>query len=34
MEQSVIEFLKETGMALLWLFIGYLVGEKSGRKDE
>lgn len=32
----MIEFLKETGMAILWMFVGYLVGEKKGRekKDE
>lgn len=28
----MIEFLKETGMALVWLFVGYLVGEKNGRE--
>lgn len=29
----MIEFLKEAGMALLWVMIGYLVGERS-RKDK
>lgn len=26
--------LKEIGMALVWLFLGYLVGERSARKDK
>ena len=28
----VIEFIKEAGMALLWVFLGYLVGERN-RKE-
>lgn len=30
----MIDFIKDVGMALVWLFIGYLVGERSARKDE
>ncbi len=30
----MIEFIKEAGMALLWLMLGYLVGERSNRKDK
>jgi len=30
----MIDFIKEVGMALVWLFLGYLVGERSTRKDE
>lgn len=30
----MIEFIKEVGMALVWLFLGYLVGERSVRKDK
>lgn len=30
----IIDFIKEVGMALVWLFIGYLVGERSFRKDK
>lgn len=30
----IIELLKEVGMALVWLFLGYLVGERSARKDK
>ncbi len=30
----IIELLKEVGMALVWLLLGYLVGERSARKDK
>ncbi len=30
----MIDFIKEAGMALLWLMLGYLVGERSNRKDK
>lgn len=30
----MIEFIKSVGMALVWLFLGYLVGERSQRKDK
>lgn len=30
----MIDFIKGVGMALVWLFLGYLVGERSARKDE
>lgn len=30
----MIEFAKEVGMAILWLMLGYLVGERSNRKDK
>lgn len=30
----MIEFVKEVGMALLWLFVGYLVGECSQQKNK
>lgn len=32
----MIDLLKEVGMAVLWLFVGYLVGERQARegKDE
>lgn len=30
----IIEFAKEVGMAILWLMLGYLVGERSNRKDK
>ena len=26
---NMIEFIKEVGMAVLWLMLGYLVGERS-----
>ena len=29
----IIDFIKEVGMALVWLFLGYLVGERSAGKD-
>ena len=28
----MIELFKEFGMAILWLFLGYLVGERAARK--
>lgn len=28
----MIDFIKDVGMAILWLFLGYLVGERSARK--
>lgn len=30
----MIELIKEFGMAILWLFIGYLVGERAARKEK
>ena len=30
----MIEFIKEFGMAILWLFLGYLVGERAARKEK
>lgn len=30
----MIEFIKEAGMAVLRLMLGYLVGERSNRKDK
>lgn len=30
----MIELLKEVGMAILWLMLGYLIGERSARKDK
>ncbi|HGY9798116.1 TPA: hypothetical protein ACOOPT_001941 [Streptococcus pneumoniae] len=27
----MIELIKEFGMAILWLFLGYLVGERDGQ---
>lgn len=30
----MIDLLKEAGMALVWLLLGYLVGERSARKDK
>ena len=29
----MIELIKEFGMAILWLFLGYLVGERTARKE-
>ena len=29
----MIEFIKEAGMALLWVFLGYLVGERNSKKQ-
>lgn len=28
----MIELIKEFGMAILWLFLGYLIGERAARK--
>lgn len=28
------DFIKEIGMAILWLFLGYLLGERSTRGDK
>jgi len=28
----MIEFIKETGMAFVWLFLGYLLGERQNKK--
>ena len=33
-EKEMIEFIKSVGMALVWLFLGYLVGERNARKDK
>ena len=30
----MIELVKEFGMAILWLFLGYLIGERAARKDK
>lgn len=30
----MIELIKEFGMAILWLFLGYLVGERAARKEK
>lgn len=30
----MIDFIKDAGMALVWLLLGYLVGERSARKDK
>lgn len=30
----MIEFIKSVGMALVWLLLGYLVGERNARKDK
>lgn len=30
----MIELIKEFGMAILWLFLGYLVGERATRKEK
>lgn len=29
----MIELFKEFGMAILWLLLGYLVGERAARKE-
>ena len=29
----MIEFIKEVGMALVWLLLGYFIGESNARKD-
>ena len=28
------DFIKEFGMAILWLFLGYLIGERVARKEK
>lgn len=33
-ENKMIELIKEFGMAILWLFLGYLVGERAVRKEK
>ena len=30
----MIDFVREFGMALVWLFLGYLVGERSNNNDK
>lgn len=30
----MIELIKEFGMAILWLFLGYLVRERAARKEK
>lgn len=30
----MIELIKEFGMAILWLFLGYLVEERAARKEK
>ena len=30
----MIELIKEFGMAILWLFLGYLVGERAARQEK
>lgn len=30
----MIELLKEVGMAILWVFLGYLLGERSTREEK
>lgn len=30
--KKMIDFAKEAGMALLWVFLGYLVGERNSKK--
>ena len=30
----MIELIKEFGMAILWLFLSYLVGERTARKEK
>ena len=30
----MIELIKEFGMAILWLFLCYLVGERAARKEK
>ena len=28
------DFIREAGMALVWFFLGYLVGERNNNNDE
>ena len=30
----MIELIKEFGMAILWLFLGYLIGERTAKKEK
>ena len=30
----MIDFIKEFGMAILWMFLGYLIGERAARKEK
>lgn len=30
----IIYFIKEVGMALVWLLLGYFIGESNARKDK
>ena len=30
----MIDFIKDAGMALVWLLLGYLVGVRNARKDK
>lgn len=30
----MFDFIREVGMALVWFFLGYLVGERNNNNDE
>lgn len=30
----MIELIKEFRMAILWMFLGYLIGERAARKEK
>ena len=30
----MIELIKEFGMAILWMILGYLIGERAARKEK
>ena len=30
----MIELIKEFGMDILWMFLGYLIGERAARKEK
>lgn len=30
----MIELIKEFGMAILWMFLEYLIGERAARKEK
>jgi len=30
----MFDFIREVGMALVWLFLGYLVGERNNNNDK
>lgn len=30
----MIDLIKEFGMAILWMFLGYLIGERAARKEK